>query len=132
MNEINRSLMVVIPKEPFLEWIRSVDDASDKLKLVDLQDDTSTYLIPECATDEEQVAIIMWCWDVIFEQELYSWFTDEDLWPKERDPAMFIEWFDVEFHSMVLDLVDDLPLERIEDDIVTDPSTSNGDPSNVH
>jgi len=123
--------MVVTPQEPFHQWILSVDEASKGLELSDVQDDCTAYLIPECITEEDQVAIIRWCWDVIFEQELYSWFEDEDLWPKDRDPAMFIEWFDIKFQTLVLDLVDDLPLERIEQETQEDATSSNGD-SNGH
>ena len=133
MSEINRSLMVVRPKQPFLDWVRSVDDAPEKLELKDLQDNSSAYLVPEFGTFDEQMAIILWCWDVVFEEELFSWFTDEDLWPIERTPEMFVEWFDIEFHSLVFDLVDDLALEGIEDDTVPDSTPSNGDPpSNIH
>jgi hypothetical protein len=129
MTEINRSLMVVKAKQPFLDWVRSVDDAAENLELKDVQDDSSAYLVPECETFEEQMAVVLWCWDVVFEEELYSWFTDEDMWPIERSPEMFIDWFDIEFHSMVSDLVDDLPLERIKYDTTSDSSSSNGDPS---
>src|SRR5258705_5599180 len=76
MSEINRSLMVVIPKQPFLDWIRAVDDDPGPLELVDLQKDCSAYLVPECDDLEDQMAVILWCWDVVFEEELFSWFTD--------------------------------------------------------
>ena len=120
--------MVVKPKQPFLDWIQSVDEAPENLKLEDLQDDCSSYLVPEYDTPNDERAVIAWCWDVVFDQELYSWFTDEDLWPLERTEEMFMEWFDIEFHSLVFDLVDDLPLEHVEYD-PTDTSSSNGDPS---
>jgi hypothetical protein len=38
--------------------------------------------------------------------------TDESDWPKVRDLKLFREWFDIKFHSLVLDLVD----EPLEDD----------------
>ena len=123
--------MVVTPKEPFRQWILSVDELSRPLELSDVQDDCTAYLIPECLSDEDQVAIINWCWDVIFEQELFSWFEDEDLWPKDRDPAMFLEWFDIAFQTLVLDLVDDIPLEHLEYGAEDDTTSTNGD-SNGH
>lgn len=121
--------MVVRPRQPFLDWVRSVDDSPEKLELEDLQDDCSAYLVPECDDLEEQMAVILWCWEVVFEDELFAWFTDDDLWPDDRSPEMFIEWFDIEFHSTVSDLVDDLPLERINYDTLDDTTSSNGDPS---
>jgi hypothetical protein len=33
------------------------------------------------------------------------------MWPQDRDLKMFLEWFDVEFHSLIFDL-DPTPLER--------------------
>ena len=42
--------------------------------------------------------------------QLGDWWTDPTRWPEMRDFATFKEWFDTEFHSLVLDLVD-LPLK---------------------
>lgn len=39
--------------------------------------------------------------------------TDDDTWPEKITYKMFLEWFDVEFHSMVFD--------SLEDDIEKDP-----------
>jgi hypothetical protein len=128
MHEINRGLIVVRPKQPFLDWIRSVDEAPENLKLEDAQDDCTTYLVPELSSPNDEQAVIAWCWDVVFEQELFSWFTDENLWPTVRTQEMFMEWFDIEFHNLVFDLIDDLPLEHIEYDNA-DATSSNGDPS---
>jgi hypothetical protein len=129
MNDINRSMMVVRPKQPFLDWILSVDDEPGNLDLKYLRGECTAYLVPDYANDDEQPIIIEWCWDVVFEQELFSWFTDETLWPTDRTQVMFLEWFDIEFHSLVFDLVEDLPLEHIEDEPAADTSSSNGDPS---
>jgi hypothetical protein len=41
---------------------------------------------------------------VIFENELAGWYTVEETWPKNRTFAMFQDWFDVSFISMVNDL----------------------------
>jgi hypothetical protein len=40
----------------------------------------------------------------IFTIELGSWYRDPNIWPRKRTLAMFDEWFDLEFHSMVMDL----------------------------
>jgi hypothetical protein len=125
MHEINRGLMLVRPRQPFLDWIRSIDEAPEILELEDIQDDCTTYLVPEFDSADDEPAVIAWCWDVVFEQELFSWFTDESLWPANRTQDMFMEWFEIEFNTLVFDLVDDLPLERIEDDT----TSSNGNPS---
>ena len=45
-------------------------------------------------------------YDLLFEQELVEWFQDEGQWPATRDFSIFLEWFAVEFHSMVLDVAE--------------------------
>jgi len=44
-------------------------------------------------------------------------YTDESLWPKKRILDMFRDWFDVEYHSMVLDTIDE-SIEKIDDNAV--------------
>ncbi|MGR3178308.1 MAG: hypothetical protein ACUZ8E_09670 [Candidatus Anammoxibacter sp.] len=46
-------------------------------------------------------------YDLIFEEQLYSWWTNENDWPSNRDFNTFVEWFDCKFHSLVMDLVDE-------------------------
>ena len=41
----------------------------------------------------------------LFENELGGWYNVETLWPKKRDYKTFMEWFEVECHSVVLDTV---------------------------
>ena len=136
MSEINRSLIVVKPKQPLLDWALSIDDEGD-LNVDNIRNDSSTYLIPQIEFSSDEMPILGWCVDFVFEQELYGWHTDETLWPKQRDLATFLEWFNVEFHSLVFDLTPHLPLEHldygdIEDDEKgeeDDEPGSNGHPS---
>ena len=44
---------------------------------------------------------------MLFEQELFEWSKDESEWPINRDLEMFLEWFDIEFYSTVIDSVDE-------------------------
>ena len=105
MFEIDRSLMVVKPRQPFLDWVQSVD-YEEGLSLDHIREDSSAYLIPQYWENSEQAAILDRCYEVLFEAELESWYTDPELWPQERDLKMFLEWFEVEFHSVVFDLGD--------------------------
>ena len=57
------------------------------------------------------VAILYLC----FELELVEWVQDEAQWPEKRDFPTFLEWFDVESHSMVFDLAEG-ELEVVADD----------------
>lgn len=41
----------------------------------------------------------------LFEAELEGWYTDPTLWPQDRTFRLFQTWFDVECHSVVVDMV---------------------------
>ena len=57
MNTINRSAVVVIPAQPFLDWLHEVDPKSAQLTLNDLRDEPTIYLLPEYDTAEEAHSI---------------------------------------------------------------------------
>jgi hypothetical protein len=125
MFDINRCLLIVKPKQPFFDWVQSVDH-DDDLTLDYIREDSTAYLVPEYELNSEQAEILEWCFELLFEVELDSWYIDPNLWPQERNLKMFLEWFDVEFHSMVVDLGEP-PIEIIDygpDD--PDSNCSNG------
>ena len=107
---INRNLILLLPKPPALDWIVSVDTSpSGHLTLDRLRQEQDAFLVLEgkVQTVEEAQRWIERRWSEHFIEFLDSWFTDEGLWPKRRTRAMFREWFDVQFHSMVWDMSDD-------------------------
>jgi hypothetical protein len=112
MYEIDRSLLVVKPKKPFLDWVQGVDN-DEGLTLEDVREDPSAYLIPELESPEEEHEILRVFYEGIFEAELSSWYIDPDVWPPQRDLKMFLEWFDIEFHSLVFDLLNE-PIEILD------------------
>jgi hypothetical protein len=87
---------------PFLEWCHVVcDDPS--LTLENLTLEPGTYLLPDF-DDGNPETLIRGFFDVIFAHELVGWMTDDTRWPTNRSFTVFLEWFDVEFSSMVFDL----------------------------
>ncbi len=106
MNEINRGVIVVKPRLPFLEWVNSTGDDDVVLTLEEATRDSTAYLTPEIEDDEGLRKFLEENHDLIFEQELVAWIQDEDQWPIIRDFATFLEWFDTEFYSLVLDLAE--------------------------
>ena len=106
MFEINRAVLVVKPKQPFLAWAHSLDDESKDLTLERLREDCTAYLIPEIQFDSEQHQVLGRCFELLFEEELEAWHTEPKDWPQYRNLEMFLEWFEVEFHSLVFDLCD--------------------------
>ena len=106
---INRSAVTIKAKEPFLNWLKSLSDPP-AVTLNEVNQDSNVYLLPEYEVDDEQGDIVAECYDLIFEEELASWWTVRKDWPPQRNLETFKKWFDIEFHSVVIDIVD-APLE---------------------
>lgn len=104
---INRSIAIIKPKQPYVDWANQLPDAKWETSLSDLQKDCTAILILEYDTDDEAKKYIDRIAKDIFEDELFSWCTNEDWWPQNRTKAMFWKWFDIELHSEVID-----PLEE--------------------
>ncbi len=61
------------------------------------------YLVTEYDNDKHALEVRSQCYDIIFELELGGWHLDESAWPKNRSFKMFLEWFSLEFNSVVED-----------------------------
>ena len=103
---VNRSAVLVRPREPFLEWAEKHGDGMS----YPTEGERSVYLLPNFGNDIESEDLLRQYGDLIFEAELEGWITDETTWPRERSYERFLEWFDVEHHSVVEDLVAGEPL----------------------
>lgn len=99
---LNRSVLILRPAEPFLAWARALD-SSDLAP--DPSGEQTVYLIPEYATDQDAEQFLRVAHRELFERQLDEWHTDETAWPADRSWAAFKEWFDIELHSVVEDLV---------------------------
>ena len=100
---LNRGVVIVRPKRPFLDWAAGLDDSGI---VPDPNGEQTVYLIPSYEDDDAAWEILEKVHRAIFENELYGWHTDEAAWPRDRDFATFKEWFAVELHSVVEDLCD--------------------------
>ena len=106
MNEVNRGVLVLKPKEKFVAWVNASDEQAEALTLDEASQDSTAYLTPEIEDDNGLREFLEQNCDLLFEQELVGWVQDEDQWPATRNLSTFLEWFDVEFHSMVLDIAE--------------------------
>jgi len=110
---INRSVVIVRPNQPFVDWIASVQKklGGDPLS-IDLNEEGNAYLIPdESITGAvEAYRFIEKRWKDIFEQFLFEWVMEDSLWPQKRTLKMFREWFELIYAPMTWDL-DKGPLE---------------------
>ena len=111
MPTLNRSAIVVKPKQPFLDWLHEADPTSLELTLSNLIRGPTIYLIPECDTDEDVAEVLGELCEEIFEEQPAGWYTNTSTWPRDRGFDVFCCWFDYQHHSMLLDLCDE-PLIR--------------------
>ena len=104
MYMINRAVIIVRPKQPFVDWINAHPESAGLLvTLEQVRQDCTAYLIPEFENEKEAREYIRDLSADIFEIELDSWYEVDEFWPKKRDNKKFQEWFDIETHSMVID-----------------------------
>jgi hypothetical protein len=104
MLTLNRSAIIIKPKQPFLDWLHAVDSSSREITLAGVRDDPSIYLLAECEDDREVRAAVRAIFDAIFVEQLEGWYGDRTTWPAHRTFGMFGKWFEIGFHSMVMDL----------------------------
>jgi hypothetical protein len=111
MRAINRSAVVVMPAQPFLDWLHEVDSTSSELTLEELRREPTVYLLPHYDNGEEARKHVRKYCKEIFEEQLESWYRVPSEWPVQRDFGTFSRWFDCFFHSLLFDL-SNMPLNH--------------------
>jgi hypothetical protein len=107
-DSINRNAILVRPKKPFFDWLNNLFKDEDP---VSEMEENNIYLIREMAGNDDIKKWIKKNFDSLFSNELNDWYSDESAWPANRTYKMFCEWFDVEVHSMILDL-EEFPVSK--------------------
>jgi hypothetical protein len=112
MYEVNRSVAVIRPREPFLQWLKSLPGTQEQeLTLETLRQSSNALLIPP-ADDADTLADFLRAHvESIFQAELADWCDDEQLWPHPLSAELFAQWFEIDIHGILTDMVDS-PLER--------------------
>lgn len=72
MKKVNRSVIVVRAKEPFLQWLNSLPNPG-KFTLDEVNQDSTTFLLPEYENDSEMEKLLERYYPFIFEEELDGW-----------------------------------------------------------
>ncbi|EKU98299.1 hypothetical protein Lepto7375DRAFT_7573 [Leptolyngbya sp. PCC 7375] len=111
---INRSAVIIHPKQPYINWASQLDNSNITL---DQNDEPTIYLIPEYKDDSSAWTILEQIYDSIFDAELHAWHTGTSDWPANRTFEMFRDWFDVVFVSAIAELSSG----PILDDVTTHP-----------
>lgn len=78
----NRPALIVIPRQPFLDWLHMADPTSHQLTLLDLAREPNIYLIPECQTPEDVAEVSHDVCEEIFAEQLDGWYRDTASWPE--------------------------------------------------
>ncbi len=100
---INRSVLIVRPKQPFLDWAAL---SSESGVVPNVDGEQTAYLVPSCGTDDDVREVLHEVCVIVFENELWGWHTDQSRWPEKRDLETFEAWFSIEVHTLVEDLCD--------------------------
>lgn len=105
MKTINRTVVTITPKQPYIEWANSFDDDGPELDPSEIH--STALLIPDRYDEFSYEKFIKQNYTEIFELELEAWMADPDVWPEDRNYKTFKEWFDVRVSDTVLDLGSD-------------------------
>lgn len=104
MYEVNRSMLLVIPAEPFWRWVVSLQiPGLEAITLEDLQADPNAYLINPCDDLDEAWDQLEERMEEIFSAELADWCEQTDSWP-DLHIDIFAEWFEIRLSTIVSDL----------------------------
>nr|WP_244773579.1 VacJ [Alysiella crassa]UOP07831.1 VacJ [Alysiella crassa] len=107
MYEINRSVIIVVPREPFWYWLKGLPDVDvGELTLEEIQEDSNSYLLPACQNWDEVWDAVEANLETIFAAELADWWQDETEW-LDLHIDIFTEWFDVKVSSIATDLAEE-------------------------
>ena len=99
-DNINRSALVVKPKQPFIDWLVSIESENKNVE-EDLEGDV--YLLPDFEEISQMKIWLKKNYDAIFSDQLNNWYTDATCWPQHRTFEKFAGWFDYSLHTMILD-----------------------------
>jgi hypothetical protein len=122
--QLNRAIVVLHYKQPYIDWVKTAGEYPMDLTLQKVNDDGEAFLVPsfDCPVDpvdgtEDAVKWVEKHWRMFFDHVLGSWMLDESEWPQKRTLKMFREWFDVEYRSMIWDLGNEpLMIDEWDDD----------------
>ena len=106
---INRAAIILRYREPAVRWINEADPYDDDPGITRevVNQERTVYLI-RAEDAETSAAVEEWIelnYQQLFEAELEGWYTDPTLWPQDLTLQLFREWFDVEYHSVLIDTV---------------------------
>jgi hypothetical protein len=103
---VNRTVVVLRARPPYVEWANAVANGEERVELDEARSAGSAFLVPPIEHDEDAQGFVERHARALFEHELAMWMDDPATWPARRDGETFHDWFDLEVHEIVVDLGD--------------------------
>ncbi|MFC2106267.1 hypothetical protein ACFLS5_01095 [Candidatus Bipolaricaulota bacterium] len=69
---LNRCVVTVSAREPFLRWLQSVSKEASTT-LAEINWEATAYLLPDYEDDDKRQLFLAQCYDLIFEDQLAGW-----------------------------------------------------------
>jgi len=101
---LNRSALICRYRQPFVDWINAVDPSpgSPTLTLEEVNAEHTVYLV-EIEDETDLSGWLALNHRVLFENELEGWYTDPELWPRDRSLRVLKRWCSFELHTVIVD-----------------------------
>ena len=90
--------------KPFYDWLKQADEKARSSETHTFEGDHSTYLLPGFDTPKDFREYLQKNYLEFFKNELAEWHEPE-FWPEEITWELFCNFFEVEYHSQVYDVV---------------------------
>lgn len=101
---INRSLLLVKPKQAFYDWSNALTPDTTAMQPTHVKDYNTYLLEDELFLDNPKKELAKY-WKAIFINELFGQWTDDHAYPT-LSWELFTQWFEFYKSSIVRDLVD--------------------------
>ena len=104
---IDRSILIIEKKAPFLTWLKTLPDTEAVgMTLEELNEHPTCYLLPPYEEEKEALEALEEICEEVFCEEMEAWSTDESAWETDRSLKNFKSWFGFRFSAMPVDLVE--------------------------
>jgi hypothetical protein len=91
--DLSLNVVILLPKEPMLEWARTVWKREPELSMDELTDNLTVINIGRLGKHWSFERWLEENWQEIFEHELNAWAKDQTQWPEKRSLGLFKTWF---------------------------------------
>jgi|JI8StandDraft_1071087.scaffolds.fasta_scaffold651240_2 hypothetical protein len=102
MHILNNSLLLIHPRQPMLDWLNALTPDAPISGDPDTLDMGTAFLLHDIENAREADEWLLEHLDIVMEEILCQWWTDEDDWP-DPTPEVFEQFFSRRFVSYVVD-----------------------------